>query len=321
MKRAKYFVRVVTLVAVGLISTFQTSAVARPRAYVANAVSNDVSVIDLETNQEVDRIAVGLRPFGVAVSPDGSFVYVANQDSNTVSIIDTSNDHVANTVQVGTSPYGVAFTPNGALAYVANNYSGDVSEINVQTQQVTATIAVADNPWELVVSTDGERVYVSKNGGVSVSVINVQTHSVTEIPGNSYAASLAGDYAYFTVIGIEQLKVLNTTTNEWVGLLQPVAMDAYDLTATSDGTRVWVSGTRGTISVVDTTNPAAPTLITTIDLGIGRVPREAAFSPDPRFAYVALAGANSVGVISTTTYTLMEEIPVGQMPQAIDIAP
>ncbi|HME90260.1 MAG TPA: hypothetical protein VKE49_02470 [Myxococcaceae bacterium] len=87
------------------------------------------------------------------------------------------------------------------------------------------------------------------------------------------------------------------------------------------GTRVWVSGTRGTISIVDTTNPAIPALIDTINLGMERLPREVAFSPDQPKAYVALAALNAVGVISTSSLSVIEEIPVGQMPQAIAIAP
>ncbi len=181
-------------------------------------------------------------------------------------------------------------------------------------------IPVAGDPWELAVTPDGSRVYVSKNGGDSVSVINTTTHEVKEIPGTSYAVALSGDYAYFTVIGIALLKILDTRVDTWVASVQPVAVDPYDVNATADGTRVWVSGTRGTISVIDTSDPPNPVLIYTINLGT-RGPREVAFHPSEPKAYVALFAANTLGVISTESLTLTDEIPVGTTPQAVDIGP
>lgn len=331
MRRTARFWFTVNLTVAGLVW-------AGPRAYVANSTSNDVSVIDTDANVEIDRISVGQLPFGVAVSPDGSFVYITNQVSNTVSIIDASTNEVVNTIAVGSQPYGVAFTPNGAFAYVANHFSDSVTEIDTQAQEVTAAISVAGRPWEVVVSTDGQRVYVSKNGSIvesgSVSVIDVQTHSVTEIPGESYAVSLAGDYAYFTHVRYfdpltgegPQLKVLDTTTNDWVALLQPMPGQPYDLSPTPDGTQIWVSCIRGSsgrdaVAIVDITNPGAPELIDAIDFGFGKMPREVAFSPNTDKAYVAFASSNTVGVLSTSPPSLIQEIPVGQGPTGIDIAP
>jgi YVTN family beta-propeller protein len=45
-------------------------------AYITNASSNTVSVIDTATDTVIATIPVSLHPFGVAVSPDGSKVYV-----------------------------------------------------------------------------------------------------------------------------------------------------------------------------------------------------------------------------------------------------
>ena len=41
---------------------------------------------------------VGIRPRGIAVTPDGTKVYVMNYGSNEISIIDTANDTVTATV-------------------------------------------------------------------------------------------------------------------------------------------------------------------------------------------------------------------------------
>ena len=65
-----------------------------------------VSVIDTATNTVIATIPVGVAPFGVAVTPDGTRAYVANVGSDTVSVIDTATNTVTATIPVGDSPYG-----------------------------------------------------------------------------------------------------------------------------------------------------------------------------------------------------------------------
>ena len=59
-------------------------AEAGPFAYVTNAGSNTVSVIDTAGNTLVDAIPIGQMPRGVAITPLGKFVYVTT-GGNTVS--------------------------------------------------------------------------------------------------------------------------------------------------------------------------------------------------------------------------------------------
>jgi YVTN family beta-propeller protein len=56
--------------------------------YVANQLSNTVSVIDGATDNVVDTITVGSDPWGVGVDPSTNTIYVANFNDDTVSVID-----------------------------------------------------------------------------------------------------------------------------------------------------------------------------------------------------------------------------------------
>ncbi len=81
-------------------------------AYVANVISNNVSVIDTSTNTVVETpILVGDSPSLVAVAPDGKQAYITNLTSNNVSVIDTASDTVTATVPVGSNPVGVGIVP------------------------------------------------------------------------------------------------------------------------------------------------------------------------------------------------------------------
>jgi YVTN family beta-propeller protein len=95
-----------------------TSGQAAPFAYVTNAGSDDVSVIDTASNTVTATIPVGTSPFGVAVTPNGAFVYVTHnlcRISDDVSVIDTTTNTVTATIPVGSCPEGVAVTPSRML--------------------------------------------------------------------------------------------------------------------------------------------------------------------------------------------------------------
>ena len=121
-------------------------------AYVTNAGSGNVSVINATTNTVATTITVGLTPEQIAVTPNGTFAYVANSGSNTVSVISTFTNTVTATVPVGTGPAGVAITPNGAFAYVANFVSNTVSVIATASNTVAATVPVGANPTGVAIT-------------------------------------------------------------------------------------------------------------------------------------------------------------------------
>ncbi len=78
------------------------------RVYVANAVSNDVSVIDGATNAVVATVPVGSFPAGVGVNAATDRVYVANNGSNDVSVIADVTSPQINITNLG--QYGLANT-------------------------------------------------------------------------------------------------------------------------------------------------------------------------------------------------------------------
>src|SRR5205807_10265899 len=65
---------------------------AAPFAYIPNASGNNVSVIDTATNAIVATVGVGDRPYGAAVSPDGSRVYVASFAGLLISVVGAATD-------------------------------------------------------------------------------------------------------------------------------------------------------------------------------------------------------------------------------------
>lgn len=66
--------------------------------YLANAGSDDLSVIDLPTNRGLAHLTVGANPRGIAITPDGTRVFVNNVLDGTLSVVTTETHMIAETI-------------------------------------------------------------------------------------------------------------------------------------------------------------------------------------------------------------------------------
>jgi YVTN family beta-propeller protein len=207
--------------AILLLALAVPSAEAR-NAYVANFGSESVSVINTATNTaSPTTIKVGLRPFAIAITPDGKTAYVANRGSETVSAIDTATNTASpTTIKVGLDPEAIAITPDGKTAYVTNDGSESVSVINTATNQASpTTIKVGVEPAGIAITPDGKTAYVTNLGSESVSVINTATNmaSPTAIKVGKFPEGIAitpdGKTAYVANEFSESVSVIDTATN------------------------------------------------------------------------------------------------------------
>jgi YVTN family beta-propeller protein len=103
---------------------------ARGRLFVANSNDDSVSVIDLNTNREIERINVrladnskpGVSPEGLALSADGSILYVANAAANAVAVVRLAKEGVPSRLAglIPTGRYPSALAVVGQTLFVGN---------------------------------------------------------------------------------------------------------------------------------------------------------------------------------------------------------
>jgi uncharacterized repeat protein (TIGR02543 family) len=248
-------------------------------AYVANKGDGTVSVIRTSDNTVVGGpIPVGMDPWGVAVSEDGTRVYVAMNMA--VAWIDVGNGNTVHTIpNVGGSLNGIAV--DGTTLYVTDSSSGSVLVVDTTLPngsgglgRVVATVPVGaapfSNPLGMVVDpTPGaKRVYVvdvfadpQDGSTLEVSVIDPTQLAAAPVTVRIDVGATPGGIALspdrsllyvandvrdgYTVLSTQPLAVLNHV----VGLgIAPVGI-ATD----STGRRVFVGNLgSGTVSVVDT---------------------------------------------------------------------
>jgi YVTN family beta-propeller protein len=303
-----------------------------PRAYVANAGSHTISVIDITANSVSATIPVGERPIGVAVRPDSTRAYVTNFNSNTVSVIDTAtNLVVGDPIPVGNGPFAVAVGSDGAHAYVVNQGSNTVSVIDTATNTVTATITVGIAPVAVAVGPAGARAYVANQGSNTVSVIDTATNTVTAtvnvgIQPSGVAVGLNGTRAYVANQDNDAISVIDTTTNAVVTTVDlPMGSGPVGVAVRPDGARVYVANRHGdTFAVV---NPDLTVDVYQFPAGSRLV--GVALRSDGTRAYVTNQGVNTVSaihlingsVVFASNAPVADTINVGIEPVGIAVSP
>ena len=191
--------------------------------YVNNYGSNNVSVINTNTNAVTDTITVGTGPSSMILV--GSDVYVTNYDSTDVSVIDTNTNTVTDTITVGTRPFSATLL--GTDLYVNNFDTSNVSVIDTNTNTVIDTIVVGTSPSSsTLVGTD---LYVNNGGDTSVSVIDTNTNTVTDtitVGTSPYSSTLVGTDLYVMNYDSTSVSVVDTNTNTVVKVGPPVFVSA-----------------------------------------------------------------------------------------------
>jgi YVTN family beta-propeller protein len=196
------------------------------RLYICNRFDNDVSVLDLSSGREVNRIRVNREPVAAAITPDGKYLLVANHlhsgpanDSHAsakLSVIDTAAGKVAKEIRLTLGAglvKGVAISPDGRFAAVTHlrsmfwlsTTSVELGRINNNaltfidlrrfepfgTLLLDQSTRGAANPWAVAWMPDGKTVALTHAGTHEVSVIEVPADADEE----SFRSMTLGAYA------------------------------------------------------------------------------------------------------------------------------
>lgn len=299
-------------------------------AFVSNEGSGDVSVIDLDSGREVSRIAVGARPRGIHLSPDGAFVFVAlsddapatEGDGDAIAAISIREGTVVARHPAGTDPEQFALSPDGRHLYAANEDAGTASITDLESGEILTTLVVGIEPEGVAVSPDGRWVYVTAETSNTVSVIDTERNEViasflVDIRPRGVTFSPDGRRAYVTCEISGTLVVIDTDGHAVIasiplgeGRAKPVGVEV-----SPDGSRVYVANGHGhSVSVIDT---ASNQLLG--EVVVGRRPWGIAVSPDGNRIYTANGASNDVSVIDAASLRVVGTVPVGERPWGITV--
>jgi YVTN family beta-propeller protein len=182
----------------GSSTSISTTTTAPSQAIVANFGSNNVSIVNLNTNAVTATIPVGTEPAAIVLSSNQSTAYVANFGGSSISIIDLSSDTETGAIAVGASPAALALDPSGTALWVGgDNY---ISEINLSTLTAESTTQV-DGQVSSIACSSGENALVyTVVSGNSITPEQAQlstgqfvaSYATVSIPSSNFVANTTG---------------------------------------------------------------------------------------------------------------------------------
>lgn len=335
---------VLTLLGLGLSAQEAVLAQDGYLVYVTNEDSNDLSVIDPADNEVIATIAVGKRPRGVRVSPDGRFVLTAlsgspkcpptmpdeeceamgvDRSQDGIAMIDAAARRLTRVLPSGSDPEQFDIHPSGERLFVSNEDTGTASFIDVASGQVTRTVAVGREPEGVKASPDGDVVAVTSESEHDITIIDTQSGEVM----HRVEIGLRPRDVIFTPDGSQALVsselgrlVAVVDTSDWT-ITQHIAISPtalpMGLAISSDASTLYVAnGREGTVSRVDLGRSAV-----TGTVMVGARPWGIALSPDGTRLYSANGPSNDVAVVDTRNLRVITKIAVGASPWGVAIGP
>ncbi|MFF0516793.1 YncE family protein [Streptomyces sp. NPDC004250] len=112
------------------------------RLYAANSETAEISVVETASGETIARVPVGEKPYGAALSPDGSVLLSGDMKSNTLTAVNTADNSVIGTVKSG--PKGALKGPRQAISFSADSKTAwvlndDLTVAEVDVEHLTVT--------------------------------------------------------------------------------------------------------------------------------------------------------------------------------------
>lgn len=315
------------------------------RAYVSNEDDGTVTVIDADRGAAIATIAVGKRPRGLALSPDGARLYVAvsgmpkcpppltdeecgrlprDPADDAIAVIDTAS--LARTRVLGgvSDPERVAVSRDGRRLYVSEEDAGRLAVLEATRGRVLATVPVGREPEGVRVSPNGRWVLVTSEEDNTVTIVDAKSSAIVGkatvgARPRDLAFSPDGRFAYVTGEADASLYRIAVPAGapaaEFFKLRREVRPMGIALDARRR--RLFVGGGRaGTVAVVSLEGPG---LVTEVACG-GR-PWGVALGASGRRLYSPDGPSGEVAIVDTETLAVTARIATGKGPWAVVAGP
>jgi YVTN family beta-propeller protein len=198
-------------------------------AYVSDAGSGDLVVIDLNERRIVHRVFVGYQAHHLDFSPDGRRLWVAlGETATTIVQVDTSDlrqPRVVGRIHPRVTSHGIEFSPDGRTVWVSSSAAPFVTVFDAATGKALREIGAGKGPQEIAFS--GKRALVTSGYGSSMEAVSWRTygrHGSVAMPYGSFnLATFGGKVVTSSVLNgyVTELEV-GTLRRLWTTKIAPV---------------------------------------------------------------------------------------------------
>jgi YVTN family beta-propeller protein len=322
---------VVVAVAVTLAAGSGTARAERQFVWVTNSAGNDVHVIDVATQQVVQRIEVGPQPHGIAAPDVPNVVYLSiehmKEPNGELIWVNPATYKIEHRIQVGPEPNQIACTPDGKWVYVPCN-DGKWWVIDGHERKVATKIHTGGRPHNTLASRDGKLMYLSPMGSPQrVLIVSVEKghHLIGQIPFANItrppALSSDGRRFYQQIDGLLGFQVADTESRSVIATVRDTIPAAFrdkpsrshGIAIRPDQKEIWSCNVEhGLVHVHDLTKDDCPE-IATIPM-MGKV-YWLCFTPDSKYAYISVRTGRKVCVVDAQSKKIVTHIDVGDTPK------
>jgi len=257
--------------------------------FVTNRDSGDVTVIDAQTDQIINRVNLESwvnSHMAMSMQMGGKkMLLVSGTQKNVVYLIDLDNG-TAKVVPTGLAPEHFDASPDGHTAYFANIDGGSISAVDIMAGKELARIEGFYEPHGVTFHPTLKKAYIPNLGAHEVGVIDTVEHKLIKR------------------IAIGELpKVAALNPDKYLGEIQGIV----NVTLTPDGRYAYAAdGDSGQVGVIDTaTDEVVKTLQT------GEEPWRAYASPDGKWMMIPNNGDETVTVIDARKHKVVATLPGG----------
>jgi YVTN family beta-propeller protein len=302
------------------------------RIIQTNSAGDSVHIIDAATNKVIAEIPGIERAHGAQASPDGHWMWISNEADNTVDVIDSKTMKVTKKIPLSGHPNNLAITPDGRKLYVAIAQApGSVDVIDAAKQTKVRTISVHGGVHNTYVTPDGKYAVAGMIGARNITVIDTRTDmpvwshyfdlGVRPIAFDTNADG-STHRAYVQLTDYNGFAVLDFDTQKEVARIKYPDVDkktdghggntAHGIAVTPDNKTLVANSSINSVVYVY----SIPDLKLLGQANVGHSPNWITLTPDGKFAYISLAGANSVAVLDIKAVKVVTEIKTGgQVPK------
>jgi YVTN family beta-propeller protein len=237
---------------------------------VVSIASNAVTFIDTATNRVKHTTYVGRSPHEAFFTQDGHEVWVSVRGEDYIAVLDGETFAEKRRITVPNGPGMTIFSPDGRYGYVCSSFTPQTVVISTKTYEIVGRVKQV-SPFcpNIAATPDGKQVWLTlKDLGLTMvfsaeapfDVLRVmETGPITNHV--NFVSTPAGQLAYVTIGGLNQVKAFRTDTLEQVATI-PVGALPHGIWPSGDGTRVYVGIENGdAVTAIDTaTNQVIATI-------------------------------------------------------------
>jgi YVTN family beta-propeller protein len=259
---------------------------------------------------------------GMGFSPDHRTLAVVSIGSNSVTFVDTATNVVKHTTYVGRSPHEPFFSPDGKEVWVTVRGEDYVAVLDGASFQEKTRIKVPGGPGMQIFSPDGKYGYVCSSFTPETVVITVADHQIVRrVKQDSpfcpnIAASPDGKQVWFTLKDVGRVMVFDALPPFTLLKTIDTGPITNHVNFANRGGEILAYVSIGGLNEVQVFRTADFMKVGTI--AVGAMPHGVWPSGDGSRVYVGLENADALIAIDTASNHVVETVPIGQAPQAVN---